>query len=103
MNSVSSARNFCKTARCPSSETLLHYPLRIVAITKRITIQRHLRDCDFCCAELELLKRHRHEVEDAQLVEIPSRVRRLAESVLLRNRTLTHISNVVVYSGRLSH
>src|SRR3954463_12134680 len=100
MNSVSSAKTFCKTARCPSSETLLRYRLHVDAITDRITIQSHLRDCDFCSAELELLKRHRH-VEDTQLVEMPSRVRRLAESFFVRNRTLAHISNVVVYSGPL--
>src|SRR4051812_49129555 len=103
MNSVSSAKTFCKTARCPSSETLLRYRRHIVAITDRITIRRHLLDCDFCNAELQLLKRHEHEVDDAQLVEIPSQVRRLAETFLVRDRTFSQISNIVVYSGPLSH
>jgi hypothetical protein len=49
------------------------------------------------------LKRHNHEVEESGLAEMPSQLRRLAESLFVKNRTLSRISNVVVYSGPLSH
>src|SRR4030095_4205549 len=103
MNTVVSTHQFCKTARCPSSEMLLRYRRQSVAIADRNTIRRHLVDCDFCSAELELLKRHNHEVEESGLGEMPSQLRRLAESIFRKNRTLSRLSNVVVYSGRLSH
>jgi hypothetical protein len=103
MNSVSSAQKFCKTARCPSSEMLLRYRRHVLAIPDRIIIRRHLPDCDFCSAELELLKRHHHEIEESRSVEMPSQFRRLAESLFVKSSTLSRISNVVVYTGPLSH
>lgn len=103
MNSVSPATTFCKTTRCPSSETLLLYRRQTVSITDRIIIQRHLRDCDFCNAELQLLKRHQHDVEDPRTTEIPSKIRRLAETFFVKDRALALTSKVVVYSGPLSH
>jgi len=68
-----------------------------------MTIQKHLHECDFCSAELELLKRHRSEDEEPQVVEMPSYVHRLAENLFVKTRTLSHIRHVVVYSGPLSH
>jgi len=103
MNSVSTARTFCKTARCPSSETLLRYRRRAVTIAERLTIQKHLRECDFCSAELHLLTRHKHTVDEPQPAQVPSHIRRLAESAFVRTRTLSRISHFVVYARPLSH
>jgi hypothetical protein len=103
MNSVASAQTFCKTARCPSSEMLLRYREHVVSIADRISIRKHLIDCDFCSAELELLKCHNLHNEESRVVEMPSQLRRLAESLFVKKRTLSRISNVVVYSGPLSH
>ena len=103
MDSVASTQTFCKTARCPSSEMLLRYRKHVVSIADRILIRKHLLDCDFCSAELELLKRHKLEAEELRLVEMPSQLRRFAESLFIRHRTLSGSSNVVVYTGPLSH
>ena len=82
---------------------LLRYREQVVSVADRVFIRKHLIDCDFCSAEFELLKRHQLEAEEARSVEMPSRLRWLAESAFVKNRALSRISSVVVYSGRLSH
>jgi len=95
MNAVSSIRNFCKTAQCPSSETLLRYRRRYVTITERLTTEKHLRECDFCSAELQLLQCHRVEVEEPRVAEMPSNLRSLAENFLGKTRELSQIRLIV--------
>ena len=82
---------------------LLRYREHVVSVADRIFIRKHLTDCDFCSAEFELLKRHQLEVEESPFVEMPSQLRGLAESLFVKDRALSRISNVVVYSGPLSH
>lgn len=82
---------------------LLRYREQVVSIADRIFIRKHLIDCDFCSAEFELLKRHQLETEESRLGEMPTQLRRLAETLFVKNRTLSRINNVVVYSGPLSH
>ena len=94
MKSVSSAQRFCKTVRCPSSEELLRYRRRTLMITERFVIEKHLRDCEFCSAELELLKRHRFYIERASTAEMPSNLRRLAEHLFSRRRDLSRAGNL---------
>ena len=103
MNPVASAQTFCKTARCPSSEMLLRYREQVVSVADRIFIRKHLIDCDFCSAEFELLKRHQLKAEESPPAEMPSQLRRLAETLFVKHRTLSRVNNVVVYSGPLSH
>ena len=81
MNSGSPTPAFCKTARCPSSESLLRYRAHSLAIVQRLTVERHLRVCDFCNAEIELLKRHRVEAEPVEKVEMPWQLQKLAASL----------------------
>jgi hypothetical protein len=77
--------NFCKTAQCPSSQILLRYRRHHLPITDRAAVEIHLRACDFCSAELQLLMQHRSEGEHYRLAEMPVRLRSLAEDFLLRN------------------
>ena len=102
MKSVSPATEFCKTARCPSSETLLLYRRRQVTFADRRIIEKHLRGCEFCGAELQLLKRHRYEIQESRAVEMPVHLRTLAES-LLRRTQLMPSKPLIVYLGQLSH
>ena len=76
---------FCKTAHCPSSEILLRYRRHQLALKERATIEIHLRRCDFCSAELHLLTQHRVAVEQRRFVEMPARLRRLAEDFLVNS------------------
>ena len=101
MKPISSIRNFCKTARCPSSEMLLRYRRRHVTITERLSTEKHLRECDFCSAELQLLQRHQVEVEEPRVAEMPSNLRRLAENFLGNTRELSQMGLVI--RSPLSH
>src|SRR5205807_1753623 len=63
---------FRKRASCPTSQDLLGYHLSSVTDEERPRIQGHLLSCDFCNAELQLLTRHRGDVEEDAFVEMPS-------------------------------
>jgi hypothetical protein len=78
-------KKFCKTADCPSSQSLLRYRRHRLPIGDRAAIETHLRGCDFCSAELQLLMRHRSTGEKYRLVEMPRQLRRLAEDLLTRS------------------
>ena len=74
---------FCKRATCPSSETLLAYEACELAAGQMVRLAVHLDECEFCGAELQLLTRHvPAEEEDCAPVEMPSNLRRLAQSLL---------------------
>lgn len=84
MMSSSSGKKFCKTASCPSSQNLLRYRRHRLQLGDRAAIETHLRSCDFCNAELQLLMRHRSTHEEFKIVEMPRQLRRLAEDLLTR-------------------
>lgn len=75
-------KKFCKTSSCPSSQTLLRYRRHRLSCGDSAAIETHLRGCDFCSAELQLLMRHRSSAEEYRLVEMPRQLRRLAEDLL---------------------
>lgn len=95
------ANNFCKTARCPSSQTLLRYHDLRLPIAARAEIEIHLRTCDFCSAELQLLMRHCNHAEEYRLVEMPGQFRKLAEDLL--TRTTIPFARVGFRNNRQSH
>ena len=103
MKSVSSPQTFCKTTRCPSSETLLRYRRHLVTIRERLSIDKHLRDCDFCSAELQLLKRHGSEYEDDRTAEMPLNLRQFAATLLGKTTYLKHLGGFTTCGGQLSH
>jgi len=47
-------------------------------------VEEHLRNCDFCCAELRLLRHHEPSSATYKVPEIPMDLRILAESILNR-------------------
>jgi len=78
---------FCKRISCPSSQVLLAFGRSRLRYQEIADIKRHLASCDFCNAELQLLKLHRNDAEDYALTEMPAQLRRLAESLLRRGST----------------
>ena len=66
-------------------------------------VETHLRHCEFCSAELQLLKRHRNELEEYRAVEIPIQLRRLGEDLL--SKTASRLSLISDLGDRhlLSH
>src|SRR5437899_12902362 len=84
MKATHSSSRFCKTTGCPSAETLLRYRRRRLPIRNRATVETHLRQCELCSAELQLLERHRNELEEYRAAEMPIQLRRLGEDLLRR-------------------
>ena len=95
-------QTFCKTAACPSSEVLLRYRRHRLAISARLEIEMHLRECDFCSAELQLLTRHRTAFDQGRSEEIPVTLRRMAEELFVRPAG-AFARREVVSNHRLSH
>ena len=94
---------FRKRASCPTSQDLLGYHLSSVTDEKRPRIQGHLLSCDFCNAELQLLTRHRGDVEEDALVEMPAQLRRLAERLLSRSAAAVSELSELANTRQLSH
>src|ERR1051325_1743873 len=80
--------DFRKTVECPSSQTLLRHLHQMLAEKDGNKIESHLSQCDFCCAELQLLSLYRNVEENYRLAEIPVQLRRLAEDLLFRRPEL---------------
>jgi hypothetical protein len=75
--------SFCKQASCPSSATLLSY--RELGLETEVDgqVAGHLKTCDFCCAELQLLAECPQAPEEfLKPAAIPLPLRRLAEEIL---------------------
>ena len=75
---------FRKTAACPASATLVSFRCQNLPAETAITVKEHLKDCDFCCAELRLLAHHQPNSGKSPVPEIPINLRILAESILNR-------------------
>ena len=79
----SSTAEFRKQRNCPPAELLLRYSTSGAGCDSRQTIAEHLDTCDFCGAELQLLKHHPPVGEPVVArMELPVALRCLAESLL---------------------
>ena len=94
-------KTFCKTTRCPSSQSLLTFRRQRLSVTERTEIETHLKACDFCSAELQLLRRHDTDAEEYRLAEMPQHLRRLAEELL--SGTATPFTLIALGTSRSSH
>jgi hypothetical protein len=81
MTSIFSGR-FYKGRSCPSSQSLLAYYRAVLPVYQLNRVEVHLKACDFCNAELQLLARHQNYFADSPVDEMPAQLRRLAERVL---------------------
>jgi hypothetical protein len=72
---------FGKRYTCPSSEALLSYQLGGDSSFTGNNIRLHLSECEFCSAEIELLKRHPKSNEIYKPVEVPPHIRFLAKKM----------------------
>lgn len=80
-----STLGFVKTKSCPPTEALALYAESTHGAATAATISTHLRACDFCCAETQLLARHPPRAAapaPARLYDIPPALRRLAEELM---------------------
>jgi hypothetical protein len=77
---------FAKSAACPSAEELLAFSKSLLSLAPNRLVRAHLEECDFCCAELQLLERYPATSEAVPLAEMPPNLRLLAESILGNSR-----------------
>jgi hypothetical protein len=75
-------RLFRKTAECPTSEALLGFSRSSRTQMIPTLIEEHLASCDFCGAEMQLLRSYRNEREEYSFAEMPEHLRRLARDLL---------------------
>lgn len=84
MKTVRTIFPFRKTAACPASATLVSFRCQNLPAELATSVKDHLRDCDFCGAELRLLAYHEPTTIKYTTPEIPMNLRILAESILNR-------------------
>jgi hypothetical protein len=73
---------FCKSPKCPSSESLLSYQKGEISVKTVQKIDKHLEGCEFCTAELEFYVRFPQSEESHTTVEIPIPLLELAKALL---------------------
>lgn len=73
---------FRKETGCPSAETLLFYCSNELSSEQYTWIASHLDVCEFCAAELQLLRAHRPIEEECPAADMPLHLRCLAEALL---------------------
>lgn len=74
--------NFCKNAACPTSSELLAFQNGETSKTKTKAIGKHLSNCEFCAAEIELYAHCPQAEENCLETEIPRPLFELAEALL---------------------
>ena len=84
MRTLRTTLPFRKTPACPASATLVSFRCQNLPDGLALSVKEHLRDCDFCCAELRLLAHHQPVIAKFPVPEIPINLRILAESILKR-------------------
>jgi hypothetical protein len=80
--SLSSLRSFNKGLSCPSATELVTYSCEDLSSKEMERVRLHLFQCDFCCAELSLLKRHPPVSEEVLTPIMPNHLRLLAKALL---------------------
>lgn len=83
--------NFCKNETCPSSQELLAFQNGDLESGVGRVVREHLRECEFCSAEVEFYAHYPQIDEPVEAAEIPTPLLQLAEA-LLRNREKDHSS-----------
>lgn len=85
--------SFCKTRDCPTSETLLSFQNGTAEFPDDIT--DHLRDCEFCDAEVAFYRLYPPVEETAVIEEMPEALFELAEALLQKKRDLAPLYKLV--------
>ena len=80
----------------------MQYRRHLLTIAERLMVDRHLRDCDFCSAEVHLLRRHREVAEATEPAEMPPYLRGLAESLFARRPKVMTVNTFMLHS-QMSH
>lgn len=88
MRSLASLKSFNKELSCPSATKLVTFSCGDLSSTEMELVRSHLQRCDFCSAELHLLKRHPSMSEEVLIPAMPNHLRLLAEGLLIGRRSM---------------
>lgn len=92
---------FSKNSNCPSSEKLLAFQKGETRISVSEHIRRHLIECEFCAAEIELYSRHPQDNDPVRKAEIPPDLFELAEALLNhKHRNLKSLNKLLNESDK---
>lgn len=92
---------FSKNPNCPSSEKLLAFQKGETRISVSEHIRRHLIECEFCSAEIELYSRHPQADEPVRKADIPPYLFELAEALLShRHKDLKSLNKLLNESDK---
>lgn len=92
---------FSKNSNCPSSEKLLAFQKGEARISVSEHIRRHLIECEFCSAEIELYSRHPPADAPIGKADIPPSLRELAEALLShKNRDFKSLNKLMNENDR---
>ena len=97
---------FCKSTKCPSSESLLSYQRGEVTGKPAQRIEKHLEGCEFCIAEVEFYGRFPQPEESttsAATVEIPIPLLELAEALLSSKKEGFRLLNKLASENETLH
>ena len=73
---------FAKAASCPSADVLVAFSKSSLVPAQTQSVLAHLNHCDFCRAELQLLKKFPCQPERVAVVPMPQSLRVFAEAIL---------------------
>ena len=92
--------NFRKNQHCPSSEKLLAFQNGETRTSVGEFIKRHLIDCEFCSAEVELYARYPQSEEPVGKADIPPYLFELADALLgSKNKDFKSLNKLLSESG----
>lgn len=91
---------FRKQGDCPPSQVLLSYQLGTAAVEDAKRISSHLRECDFCSAEIDFYEHYPQSEDTAEPgpipeSSIPEPLLELAESLLNRKAGSKSIESIL--------
>jgi hypothetical protein len=77
---------FCKNEGCPSSQELYAFQNGDISADDGAPIRMHLRNCEFCTAEVEFYEHYPSQAEITETISIPGPLYELATALLKKDR-----------------
>lgn len=93
--------NFHKNSNCPTSQALLAFQNSETSTINSASLQKHLSECEFCAAEIELYAHCPQAVEECVETEIPAALYELAEALLNNKQKNFSLLNKLLEAERV--
>jgi len=87
--------SFCKRGDCPASDRILAFQTGSVEVAISARIRDHLRDCEFCAAEVEFYRYYPPACETVVVEKMPQPLFELANALLRNKRDLSPLYRLI--------